>query len=174
MVHTVATPVLVQQRNIQVPVGHFVLTCSQLGLCTRTHREGTEAWRAAETFLAAAVGQINLPSIQVKRNATEGGHRVEQEQAIVLSAQITDPFHRLTNAGGRFGMDHRQDRRLVLLDPRFDLFKTECLTPGLLNHLNVGAVTTGHIQQAIPEVSLHCNKNRIPGFDGVSQRGFHG
>ena len=51
----------------------------------------------------------------------------------MLSAQITDSIHWLTDASRRFGVNHRQDGWLVLDERSFQLIKGEPFTPGLFN-----------------------------------------
>ena len=70
VVHPVAAPVLVQQAHIQVPVGHLAATGVELGLGPGAHGEGTQARRAAEALLAAAIGQIHLPLVQFQGHGT--------------------------------------------------------------------------------------------------------
>lgn len=85
---------------------------------------------AAQTFLAAAVGEVHLPFIQEQRNSTQRGDRVEQEQTVVLTAEITNAIHGLANPSGRFSVNQRKDGWLVLNQGRFEFFKRERFPQG--------------------------------------------
>ena len=97
VIDAVASPVLIQQGNIQVPVGNLALTGGHLGLSTGTHGEGAESGRAAQAFLAAAVGKINFPLIDIKRHTPQGGDGVQQQKAIVLPAEVANALHWLAD-----------------------------------------------------------------------------
>ena len=97
VVDAVAAPVLVQQGNVQIPVGHLALTGCHLGLSTGAHGEGSETGRAAQALLAAAVGEIDFPLIDVERNAPQRGDGVEQQKAIMLPAEVADALHGLAD-----------------------------------------------------------------------------
>ena len=97
VVNTVAAPVLVQQGDVQIPVGNLALTRCHLGLGTGTHGEGSETRRAAQALLAAAVGEIDFPLIDVERNAPQRGDGVEQQKAIMLPAEVADALHGLAD-----------------------------------------------------------------------------
>ncbi len=174
VIHAVTAPVLIEKGNVEIPIGHLVLTRSKLGFSARAHREWTKPWRAAQTLLTTAVGQIHLPFIEINGNTAKRGHGVEQEQAIVLAAEISDSLHRLTHAGGRFGMHHRQNGGLVLNQSCFELILGKCFTPRLFDHLHIGAVTTGHIHKTIPEIALYSDENGVAWFNRVGKRCFHG
>ena len=174
VIHPIASPVLVEQGDIEVPVGHLAAAGSQLGLSPRTHGEGAEAGGAAEPLLAAAVGQIHLPGVEQQRHRPQRGDGVQQQQAVVPAAELADALHRLADAGGGFGMDHRQDGRLVIDQGLLQLLETEGLAPGALDRHHIGPVTTGHIHQALAEIAHHRHQHLVAGFDGVGQRGLHG
>jgi len=91
----------------------------------------------------------------------------------VLTAEITDALHRLTDARGGLGMHHRQDLRLVLLEAGFDLLEAEGFTPGLLDGLNIGPVAASHVLQTQAEIALDRNQNGVARFNDVGDRGFH-
>ena len=153
---------------------HLAASGHHLGLGPGSHGEGPKTRRAAEALLAAAVGEINLPVVDVKGHTTEGGDRVEQQQAVVLAAEVTDASHRLTDAGGCFGVNHRQDGRLVLDQCGLKLLKREPLSPGFLDRFHITAIATGHVRQAKTEIALHSHQDGVTGFDRVGQGGFHG
>ena len=71
-------------------------------------------------------------------------------------------------------MHNRQDGGLVLNQSRFELFLCKRFTPGLFDHLHIGAVTTGHVHKTIPEVALHSNENGVSGFNRIGKGCFHG
>ena len=173
VIHAVAAPVLVEQRHIEVPVGHFALATHQLGLGPRTHREGAQAGRAAQALLAAAVGEVDLPRIQQKGHTTERGDGVKQQQAVVLAAELTDALHGLADAGGGFGVHHRQDGGLVGDQRGLEFRQAEGLTPGALDRHHVGPVAAGHVGEAQAEVAHHRHQHRVAGFNGVGQGGLH-
>ena len=174
MIDAIAAPVLIQQGHIEVPVGHLAAAGHHLGLGPGAHGEGPKTRRAAEALLAAAVGQINLPVVDVKRHTTKGRDGVQQQQAVVLAAEVTDASHRLTDTGGCFGVNHRQDGRLVLDQSGLKFLKREPLTPGLLDRFHFTPVATGHVRQAKTEIALYSHKDGVTGFDRVGQGGFHG
>ena len=109
----------------------------------------------------------------MERNTSQGGDGVEQQQAIVLTAEITDAIHGLTDPCGGFGMHHRQDGRLVLLESCFQFVETEGFTPGLFNHLNIGPVAPRHVHQAVAEIPLHRHQHGVTRLNGVGQSGLH-
>ena len=41
VINTIAAPIVIEQRDIEVPIGHFALAAGQLLLGPWTHREGT-------------------------------------------------------------------------------------------------------------------------------------
>ena len=71
VINPIATPVLVQQGNVEVPIRHLASAGLHLGLSAGSHGERAEAGGAAQAFLTTAVRQINFPIVDVKRHAAE-------------------------------------------------------------------------------------------------------
>ena len=145
VIHPIGAPVLIEQGNIEIPIGNLGGAGKQLGLGAGSHGERAKARGAAEALLTAAVSQVDFPVIEEERNTPEGCDRVEEQQAVVLAAKITDALHRLAHPGGGFGMHHRQDGWLVGGEGFGDLGLAEGLAPRAFNRDHLGAVAAGHI-----------------------------
>ena len=147
VVHPIAAPVLIQQGDVQVPVGDLAGPGHHFCFGSRAHGEGTKSWRTAEALLAAAVGQIYLPFIEVEGHRTKGSDGIKQEQAVVLTAEIADALHGLADPGRCFGMDNGQNFGPMGGYGVLEFSKAECFPPGLLDRHNIGPVATGHVGQ---------------------------
>ena len=91
-----------------------------------------------------------------------------------MAAKLPNALHRLTDPGGGFGVDQRQDRRAVGGQGLLEFLQGEGLTPGPFNRDHIGPVAASHIRQPEAEIALHRHQHLVTRFDGVGQGGLHG
>ncbi len=102
-----AQPVVLEQREVEVEAAAF----HPLRERARTEHDGREARRPAQAFLRARVRGIHAPAADVERHAAQRRDGVDDGQRAVLARNRGEIAHRVDDAGGRFGMDHRHHVR---------------------------------------------------------------
>ena len=102
VVGAAGAPIFYQESQIEIPVGHFCFSAGQLFYGTRAERYRSKTRRATEAFLGACVHNVDAPFIGEEGHATEAGHRVDQQQAIVLMTKVANPFQGLAGATWKF------------------------------------------------------------------------
>ena len=91
-------PVFRQQGDVQVEARDRCLALANLLYCALAHRDGSQAGRRAQAFLAAAVANINAPFVNEQRLAPKGGHSVHQEDGVYFVGCSPDLFEVLAHA----------------------------------------------------------------------------
>ena len=122
MIDAVGAPVLLDEREVEVPRG-----ARRLALAYRFHRARAESHRRqprrrTDSFLRAAVAGVNLPAVDLQRHASERRHSVGHHQRAVRVRHLRDFLDRLMNSGRSLGVHDRHQlghlgRLQRLLDP---------------------------------------------------------
>ena len=88
-------------------------------------------------------------------------------------AELPEPVERLQDAGGRFRMHERQDRRTVLLDRRAQRLERKCLSPLGVEAAHLRPVPRGDLRHTIAEIPRDGDHHHVPRLDRVRDRRLH-
>ncbi len=166
-------PVLHDQGQVQVPVGH--LGFSILQGFDRFVRKGErgQSGGTGEAFLGAAVKGIDAPIVHLDVQAPEAGDGVHEIDRVRPLEQCADLFHGIFHAGGGLGVDDGDD--LVGLFGDLGLYPVDRhgLAPFKRHGVDIGAQAFGHILHPGAEHPVDKDEHRVAFFDEVDKTRFH-
>ncbi len=90
-------------------------------------RDRCQPRRTAQAFLRAGVNRVDLPGVNLDRDAAERGDGVERDQRAGIVGDLGNLLDRLPGTRGRLRVDDSDHLRAVLLDRRADLLGIEDL-----------------------------------------------
>ena len=173
VIDPVAVPVRVDQGEVQVPaVDRRLARVYDLQRAV-IEREGRQARRGAQAFLAAGIADVDPPFVDFDGRSAQGRHGVDQDEGAVLVDDGDDLLEGLQHARRRFrvyqahelrpaagkGLSHLSRRK----GPARFAFEPDQLAPVALDHL-------GH---AVAEHAAHADEDLVSRFDEIADTGLH-
>ena len=133
-----------------------------------------EAGRARKAFLAAGIDGVDLPSVDVERNAPERRHRVDDRQAAV---RVRDPdeFPGVGKRAGRgFRMNEREKPGIRMIFQRvLDLAGVDRAPPLLFHHHRDPAAALDVFLHPSPEDAVPADDDFIARLQEIHETGLH-
>src|SRR5262249_8774565 len=168
------SPVTSDQSHIQVPTLARRPPLLHDSQCTLAHRERRQSWRAAQAFLAAAVADIDIKTIDADGHSAKRGDRIHDEKCLMLPAQARDLLKWLPYTGGGLRMDdgHSFDRSGTS-QGLLDSAGLDTGSPWCFYSHDFSTASFDDRGQAGTEHPVDSDRNGIPWFDQIHNRSFH-
>ena len=149
MVEAVVVPVMLHHRHVEIPARHLGLAFAEGLHSPRTEGNRRQARRTAQPFLRATVDRIDLPGVDVQRNAPQRSHGIRHQQSVKLVAQFAQLFDRLPGAGRGLRMHDGEHLGPNLAEGLANPMQIEHLPPGDFERRDLSAVAAGDFQSDV-------------------------
>src|SRR6185295_463211 len=167
-------PVVRDQGHIQVPTLAGGTPRSDGGQRTFAEGEGRQPGRTTQTFLRAAIADIDVPTIDLDGCASQRGHGIDDEECVMVPAQAGDRLKWLPGAGRSFGMDDGDGFDWAgSAQCRFDGLWFNDLSPGCFNPDGFAPAAFNNCSEACAEHAIDSNNDRIARLDDIHNRSLH-
>ncbi len=167
-------PVSHHQVQIQEPALDLALAVANLFQGALVEADRRDAGGAGEAFLGTRIDGVDSPLVNLDRRTTQGGHRVNDRQAVIFVGEL----HKLGDIGLGSGrglcMHHGDDRRIgMCLESVFQLVAIDRLSPGILDHDRRTAATFNILLHAPTKDAILAHDHLVARFHQVDEAGFH-
>ena len=173
VVKPIASPVVLDQRQIEIPAPHLGLPLFQGFDRARTECHGCQARRGSDAFLTAGEDRIDFPAVGFDGQAAQRCNAVEREQGAFLMCDLRDLFDRLPGTRRGLSMHHADDLRPRAPDRRLHLIGIEHFAKRPFDHRQLGSRPVGHLFHPGAEETADADEHLVAGLDQVVNDGFH-
>ncbi len=173
MVVALAGPILVQKLGIQIPASYRMLALRERLHSSSAERNRREAWRTANALLRAAIRRVDAPVIDFDLDASERGHRIQENHRAMGLGQAGNLVHRLQHAGRGLSMHESDDFEGGGLQNTLHPLGVGGPPPFTLDERDFCLLPFRHLANAIPEIAVHANEHLVSRLQQIGDAKLH-
>ena len=166
-------PVSYDHAQIQVPALDRSLPFLQDLRRPLAEGDRREPGRTRETFLRAAVADIEAPFVHLQRQSAERRDGIHDQQRPRFARNVPERFERLAGARRRFAVNHRQNFQLLPADRPAHLVRVRRGSGAVVNPKELAAAALDHLAHARGKHSANHHSNIVAGLDEINQGSLH-
>ena len=129
------------------------------------------AGRCGDALLGAGDTAVDAPLIDADVDAAEGCDRVDDQQGVILLAELADLFHRLHHGGGGLAVDAGDCLVAALLEFGFDLVRLKDGAPLALDQRDLCAAALEDLGEQVAETAECRNQDLVARADCTGEDG---
>ncbi len=134
----------------------------------------SQARRAGEAFLGAAINHVEAKSIHWDFHATQRGDRIDQNEHTCLVSRLGYVVQRLEHTRRGLGMDDAHDLGIgIVLDRLCHIFRVYGLAHGSGNGNYLRSATFRHVDHPGPEHAVGAYYDLVSSFNHIDAGRFH-
>ena len=174
MVNPFGEPVLADQGEVEIPGVDGA--ASGVDHAHRAIVEGNagDSRRSADAFLPSAITDVDQVIVHRDVDAPERADRVDDEDLVPLTHELTDVLERLCDSRGGLAMHDGHHLGVgVGIESGRDLIGTHDLAQGDLDSLGRAAVPFDDFGQPLAEETVDPHHHLVAGLDNVANGGLH-
>ena len=168
-------PIGFQIFEIEVEALHRRLAAVDDVHRTLPQTDGSQTRRSAQTFLAGAVANVDVPIVHADVMASQGGDRIYDHQSVVLVSQLNGLGQRRECTRGGLRVDHSDHLDSgMLLEFVGQGLNVGGLAPRGIHHNGIRPAPAGDVGQAISKKAIAADNCRISRLQDIGAGCFHG